>query len=241
MGLAKIGVFQAKILPVPSVVPLSACFCGFVVLTNLSLKYNSVAFYQMAKVLTTPIVAVIQGMFYGGQMKNGIKATLGLTCLGVLGATLKEVTVSTVGTLVALLSVFVTAWYQVLVGSKQQSLEANSMQLLLYQAPISALMLLTICPFFENIYEILTFPYASKLVISIIGSSVLAAMVNVSTFLIIGQTSAISYNVVGHCKLCLVLLFGFFAFDHQSLTLVNLSGIVIALCGIIGYSYIKLH
>lgn len=29
------------------IVPLSAAFCGFVVLTNLSLQYNSVGFYQV--------------------------------------------------------------------------------------------------------------------------------------------------------------------------------------------------
>lgn len=29
------------------VLPLSAAFCGFVVLTNLSLQYNSVGFYQV--------------------------------------------------------------------------------------------------------------------------------------------------------------------------------------------------
>ena len=36
-----------------------------------------------------------------------------------------------------------------LVGSKQKELEANSMQLLYYQAPLSSAMLLCIMPFFE--------------------------------------------------------------------------------------------
>ena len=31
------------------VLPLSVAFCGFVVLTNLSLQYNSVGFYQVNK------------------------------------------------------------------------------------------------------------------------------------------------------------------------------------------------
>jgi solute carrier family 35 protein E3 len=239
--LSKIGIFQQKSLPLASVIPLSASFCGFVVLTNLSLKYNSVAFYQMMKVLTTPIVAFIQFFGYGIEMKGKVKVALGLTCIGVLGATMEEVTVSVLGSSVAFISVFVTAMYQVLVGAKQKSLEADSMQLLSYQAPISAIMLLICCPFFENIHQIMTFPYSSGLMITILSSSLLAALVNVSTFLIIGHTSAISYNVVGHCKLCLVLLFGFLAFDHQSLSLINLVGILIALCGIFSYSYIKLY
>lgn len=194
----------------------------------------------MAKVLTTPIVALIQYFAHGIQMPSNIKITLGITCVGVLAATAKEVVVSLVGTGIALLSVFITALYQVLVGSKQKDLHADSMQLLLYQAPISAMMLLVCCPFMENIKSIWSFPYSSGLVIAILGSSLLAALVNVSTFLIIGHTSAITYNVVGHCKLCLVLLFGFLFFDHQALTVVNLSGILIAICGISAYSYFKL-
>lgn len=238
--LVRVGIYQHKVLPLRSVIPLSMSFCGFVVLTNLSLKYNSVAFYQMMKVLTTPIVALIQFFGYSIDMQHNIKLALGFTCIGVLVATMEEVTVSLLGSAVAFLSVFVTALYQVLVGAKQKALEADSMQLLAYQAPISAAMLLVLTPVLEDASAIFSFPYTSGLVITIFGSGLLAALVNVSTFLIIGHTSAISYNVVGHCKLCLVLLFGFLIFDHQSLTPLNLAGVFVALCGIISYSYIKL-
>lgn len=240
MCLAQLGIYQRKRLPWQSVIPLSMSFCGFVVLTNLSLKYNSVAFYQMMKVLTTPIVALIQFFGYGIGMQRGIRLALGFTCIGVLVATAEEVAVSFLGSGVAFVSVFVTALYQVLVGSKHQSLEADSMQLLAYQAPISALMLLVLTPMMEDATGILAFPYTSGLIVAIIGSGVLAALVNVSTFLIIGHTSAITYNVVGHCKLCLVLLFGFLLFDHQALSSLNISGILVAICGITSYSYIKL-
>jgi len=42
------------------VLPITVCFCAFVVFNNLSLQYNSVGFYQLMKVLTTPIVVVLQ-------------------------------------------------------------------------------------------------------------------------------------------------------------------------------------
>lgn len=115
------------------------------------------------------------------------------------------------------------------------------MQLLLYQAPLSCAMLVLCCPLLDDIRGILAFPYSVGLVVAILSSSLLAALVNVSTFLIIGHTSAITYNVVGHCKLCLVMLFGFTFFDHQSLSLLNLAGIGVALGGITGYSYAKLY
>jgi len=43
---AKLGVFMVKTIPIRSVLPMSFAFCGFVVLNNLSLQYNSVGFYQ---------------------------------------------------------------------------------------------------------------------------------------------------------------------------------------------------
>lgn len=42
--LARIGFFEKKSLSIPAVLPLSIAFSGFVVLTNLSLQFNSVGF-----------------------------------------------------------------------------------------------------------------------------------------------------------------------------------------------------
>jgi solute carrier family 35 protein E3 len=230
-----------KALPIRSVLLLSLSFCGFVVLTNLSLRTNSVAFYQMAKVLTTPFVGLIQHFVYGIGMRWSVRVTLGVACIGVLLATYEEVRVSVLGTTLALASVCVTAVYQVLVGAKQKELEANSMQLLAYQAPISAVLLLLACPFLESSKEIIGFRYSPALLFNILLSSLLAAMVNVSTFLIIGHTSAITYNVVGHCKLSLILLFGFVFFDDARMGLVNLAGVAVALAGILAYSFIVIY
>lgn len=50
------GFFTVKKLPLAQVSKLAAASTGFVVLTNLSLQYNSVGFYQIAKVQTGPHV-----------------------------------------------------------------------------------------------------------------------------------------------------------------------------------------
>ena len=44
---AKLGIFTPKKIELRKVMPLCLSFCGFVVLTNLSLQYNSVGFYQV--------------------------------------------------------------------------------------------------------------------------------------------------------------------------------------------------
>jgi solute carrier family 35 protein E3 len=44
--LARSGFFEKKVLSISAVLPLSVAFSGFVVLTNLSLQFNSVGFCQ---------------------------------------------------------------------------------------------------------------------------------------------------------------------------------------------------
>ena len=56
-----------------------------------------------------------------------------------------------VGIAIGLVAVVVTAFYQVLVSEKQKELQMDSMQLLLYQAPMSAFMLTLVFPFLEPV------------------------------------------------------------------------------------------
>ena len=76
---AKLDVFSPKSLSILKVLPLSISFCGFVVFTNLSLQYNTVGTYQLAKAMTTPVIMVIQALFYGKNTSLSIKlSTVGL-------------------------------------------------------------------------------------------------------------------------------------------------------------------
>jgi len=57
-------------------VPVSLTFCGFVVLTNLSLQSNTVGTYQIIKAMTTPMIIVIQTAFYARIFSLPVKLTL---------------------------------------------------------------------------------------------------------------------------------------------------------------------
>ena len=61
---AWLDVFSPKGVPLSNVLPLACSFCGFVVFTNLSLQYNTVGTYQLAKAMTTPVILFIQALFY---------------------------------------------------------------------------------------------------------------------------------------------------------------------------------
>ena len=70
----------------------------------------------------------------------------------------------------------------------------------------------------------------------IILSCLIAVSVNFSTFLVIGKTSPVTYQVLGHLKTCLVLGFGY-TLLHDPFTERNIIGITIAVFGMGLYSY----
>lgn len=235
----QLKMFTPKFVPWQHILPLCLSFCGFVVLTNLSLQHNSVGFYQIAKIGTTPTVVIIETLFYGKVFSQKTQLSLLPVCIGVFLTSATDVQFNMIGAVYAFLGVIVTSFYQIWVGSKQKELQLDSMQLLFNQAPISAIMLLFTIPFFEDPQAILNYNYDSQSVIAIFISSVLAFCVNLSIFLVIGRTSAVTYNVVGYLKLALVVLGGFLLFDYQ-LVFLNILGIFMTLGGVVLYTHIKL-
>ena len=70
------NIFHVKSLPMKDMLLLSMSFCGFVVLTNLSLQANTVGTYQISKFMTTPCVILIQTVFFNKTFSWKVKLTL---------------------------------------------------------------------------------------------------------------------------------------------------------------------
>ncbi|KAF7833835.1 putative membrane protein [Senna tora] len=70
----------------------------------------------------------------------------------------------------------------------------------------------------------------------IVLSCLISVSVNFSTFLVIGKTSAVTYQVLGHLKTCLVLTFGYVLL-RDPFSWHNILGILIAVIGMVLYSY----
>lgn len=233
------GLFLRKSVPFRSLVPLSLTFCGFVVFTNLSLQSNTVGTYQLAKAMTTPCILLIHIFFYNKTYSTRIKLTLIPITAGVILNSIYDVRFNVKGTIYATLGVLVTSLYQVWVGSKQKEFNLNSMQLLYFQAPLSAAMLLCVVPFFEPIQVTVQQSWSWTALLMVLASGCVAFTVNLSIYWIIGNTSPITYNMVGHMKFCLTLLGGYFLF-HDPLATNQLLGIAMTFTGVIVYTHLKL-
>jgi len=87
---------------------------------------------------------------------------------------------------------------------------------------------------------IIGYPYGPSSISAILLSAALGLLVNLSTFLVIGATSSLTYNVVGHVKTVIILTGGVFFFG-DSMPAKKFAGIAVAMVGIIWYSHIKLQ
>ncbi|XP_060759534.1 solute carrier family 35 member E3 isoform X2 [Neoarius graeffei] len=127
------------------------------------------------------------------------------------------------------------------VGAKQHELQVNSMQLLYYQAPMSSAFLLTLVPFFEPLTGEggIFGPWSLQALVMVFVSGIIAFLVNLSIYWIIGNTSPVTYNMFGHFKFCITLLGGYALF-HDPLSLHQGLGIACTLSGILTYTHFKL-
>lgn len=154
------GMFVPQRVRVRFMLPLAVAMCLNVVLQNLSLTYSSITFFQIARILLTPTVAVINFFFYRKSIPQLAALTLLPMCLGVglisyyepkssAGSTAESVGFLSVG--LALASVLVGSVYTVWIASYQKKFEINAFQLLFNQAPMGGVLLLFIIPWTDTL------------------------------------------------------------------------------------------
>ena len=146
--------------------PLALAMCLNVVLPNFSLAFSSVAFYQIVRVLLTPIVAIINFVAYGTAIPRRAVYTLIPICVGVglvsyydtrpahgsrsMKSQKDAPTTTLAGVVFAFSGVLASSLYTVWIGVYQKRFKINSMQLLFNQAPLSAFLLLAVIPFTDH-------------------------------------------------------------------------------------------
>ena len=238
---ARYGLFEKKSIQLISVVPISVAFCGFVVFNNLSLQMNAIGTYQLLKVMTTPTIVTIQYFWYKTSLPAIQIISLLPVCVGVVLATVSSVDTNFNGTIFGLCGIVSTSIYQIWVKTEQTRLACSSQQLLYYQAPLSSVLLLAFVPLVEDVDGLRALAWLTPVcVFWTVTSSLFAFLVNLSIFLVIERTSPVSYNVLGHGKLCVIIVSGYLFFG-DAYTVKNLVGVCMAVIGIMWYTHLKLQ
>ncbi|KAB5551955.1 hypothetical protein DKX38_009266 [Salix brachista] len=169
---------------------LSLFTLGFVMslstgLANVSLKYNSVGFYQMAKIAVTPSIVLAEFIWFKKRVSFSKVVALAVVSIGVAVATVTDVQFSLFGACVALAWIIPSAINKILWSTLQQRENWTALALMWKTTPITLFFLATLIPFFDP-PGVLSYDWNFRNTVLILSSAVLGFLLQWSGALALG-------------------------------------------------------
>jgi solute carrier family 35 protein E3 len=208
---------------------------------------NSVGFYQLSKLMCIPTIVIYNFLF---EQKTTPVLTLVSLCILLVGIslfTVNDIQVNLAGTIIAAFAVIFVAMSQTKTGTVQKAFGINGPSaqhatalIQFVTALVSAFLIET-----HGSNSILTHSFETPELIIVILTGFVSVSVNVCAFGLIGKTSAVTYQVVGHCKTILIFVFGLIMFpakegETREQFLKKIAGLMISMSGVIFYTYLEL-
>jgi solute carrier family 35 protein E3 len=226
---------------------LGAATVAAVVFMNFNLQLNSVGFYQLSKLLVIPTIVVYSFIFEKKTTPVATLASLAILLVGIALFTVNDVQANLPGTVMAGMAVAATAVSQTKTGAVQREYRINGPsaqhatafpQFLV--ALISALAVDT-----HGTRSLFGHSFQKAECVVIILTGFVSVFVNMCAFGLIGKTSAVTYQVVGHCKTILIFVFGLVMFpakegETTAQFVKKVVGLVVSMSGMILYTYLQL-
>ncbi|KAH7525076.1 hypothetical protein FEM48_Zijuj06G0186700 [Ziziphus jujuba var. spinosa] len=143
------GYIQASHLPVAELLKF-VVFANFsIVGMNVSLMWNSVGFYQIAKLSMIPVSCLLEVVLDKIRYSRDTKLSIGVVLIGVGVCTVTDVSVNARGFIAAFVAVWSTSLQQYYVHYLQRKYSLGSFSLLGHTAPAQAASLLVLGPFLD--------------------------------------------------------------------------------------------
>ncbi|KMS98281.1 hypothetical protein BVRB_4g094300 [Beta vulgaris subsp. vulgaris] len=224
-----------------SVIPIGAMFAMTLWLGNTAYLYISVAFAQMLKAIM-PVAVFILGVAAGLEvMSCRMLLIMSVISLGVVVASYGEISISWIGVVYQMGGVVGEAlrliFMEILV--KRKGLKLNPISIMYYVSPCSAVCLFIPWIFLEKPKMDASGTWDFPPLVLILNCLCTFAL-NLSVFLVISHTSALTIRVAGVVKDWVVVLLSALLFADTKLTLINLFGYGIAIAGVAAYNNHKL-
>ncbi|KAJ0972036.1 hypothetical protein J5N97_019995 [Dioscorea zingiberensis] len=233
-----LGYIQPTQLPLSELVKFVIFANLSIVGMNVSLMWNSVGFYQIAKLCMIPVSCLLEVILDKVRYSRDTKLSIVVVLIGVAVCTVTDVSVNARGLLAATIAVWSTSLQQYYVHFLQKKYALGSFSLLGHTAPAQAMSLLLLGPFLDywlTNKRVDAFDYNVTAVFFIILSCTIAIGTNLSQFICIGRFTAVSFQVLGHMKTILVLVLGFIFFGKEGLNLHVVLGMLLAVLGMVWY------
>lgn len=207
--LRRAGMFEAMATQ-PSIRDPQYCVMVVVMgvvtgINNLSLLLNSVVFYQIFKLLSTPAIVGLEYALDGTLPSYTRRFWLAMVCVGVLATGKQDLQFSLAGTVAAAVWVPLAAVYKVQWSRLLRQYDSGTPAMLYAILPGAAAVQLLMVPVMDP-PGLLEFEWTVEGVFWISMSGVAAFLVNLSGFLVLGNVSAIGHTLLGQLKSCVIVL-----------------------------------
>lgn len=222
---------------------LSAIFCFSVVAGNTSLRYIPISFNQ-AIGATTPFFTAVFAFIITYHKESGeVYLALVPVVLGIVVASNSEPSFNLFGFLVCIGSTAGRALKSVVQGIilTSESEKMHSMNLLLYMAPLAAMILFPISLYFEgNVAGVLMEKARGDwfIVFLLFGNATVAYLVNLTNFLVTKHTSALTLQVLGNGKAAVAAVVSILIFRNL-VSVMGMVGFGVTVSGVVLYSEAK--
>ncbi|GMH22731.1 hypothetical protein Nepgr_024574 [Nepenthes gracilis] len=222
---------------------LSAIFSFSVVCGNTSLKYIPVSFNQAIGATTPFFTAIFAFIITCKKEAPEVYFSLVPVVLGIVLASNSEPLFHMFGFLVCLGSTAGRALKSVVQGIllTSDSEKLHSMNLLLFMAPMAAVILLPFSIYVEGNVAALTVEKARRdwfIVFLLAGNATVAYLVNLTNFLVTKHTSALTLQVLGNAKSAVAAVVSVLIFRNP-VTVMGMTGFAITIIGVVLYSEAK--
>ncbi|XP_019439413.1 PREDICTED: probable sugar phosphate/phosphate translocator At3g11320 isoform X2 [Lupinus angustifolius] len=222
---------------------LSLIFCVSVVFGNVSLRYLPVSFNQ-AIGATTPFYTAVFAYLMTFKREAWLTyLTLVPVVTGVVIASGGEPSFHLFGFMICVAATGARALKSVLQGIllSSEGEKLNSMNLLLYMAPMAVVFLLPASLIMEENVIGTTMALARddvKIIWYLLFNSSLAYFVNIANFLVTKHTSALTLQVLGNAKGAVAVVVSILIFRNP-VSVTGMMGYALTVCGVVLYSEAK--
>ncbi|PHT57991.1 putative sugar phosphate/phosphate translocator [Capsicum baccatum] len=222
---------------------LSAIFCFSVVCGNTSLRYLPVSFNQAIGATTPFFTAIFAFVITCKKETAEVYLALVPVVLGIVLASNSEPLFHLFGFLMALGSTAGRALKSVVQGLllTSDAEKLHSMNLLLYMAPMAAVILLPFTLYIEGNVAAITLEKAREdgfMVFLLIGNATVAYLVNLTNFLVTKHTSALTLQVLGNAKAAVAAVVSVLIFRNP-VNIMGITGFAVTVMGVVLYSEAK--
>ncbi|KAG1364487.1 nucleotide-sugar uncharacterized transporter 2 [Cocos nucifera] len=228
----------AKSTPFSSLLALGIVMSLSNGLANVSLKYNSVGFYQMAKIAVTPTIVLAEFMIFGKTVSYQKVMALTIVSIGVAVATVTDLEFHFFGACMSLAWIIPSAVNKILWSNLQQQYNWTALALMWNTTPITLFFLVALMPWLDP-PGVLSFHWNFSNTSAILMSAIFGFLLQWSGALALGATSATSHVVLGQFKTCVILLGGYLLFKSNP-GMSSICGAITALAGMSLYTYLNM-